>query len=509
MVMMARMVGIERVVWSILLASSLVAARSPHILRTSGQRVRAPETPSYSYSTLWYNQTVDHYGFTTEAKFPQKYLYNDTWWDKQGGPIFFYAGNEGVIEAFAENSGLMWDIAPEFKALLVFAEHRYYGESMPFGNESCTKDPLKVGYLSSSQALADYAQLITSIKGTVPGAESSPVIVFGGSYGGMLAAWFRTKFPHVVAGAIAASAPIAQFSSPCDAFGRIVTSDFSAAAPNNSCSDAIRASWGALDRVAARPNNTGVDWINQHFRLCPSSLLAHPGDVALLKDYLTDLWTDLAMMDYPYPTTFLAPLPANPVAAACRAIAKLYSTEEELLEQVFGGVSVYFNYTGGAKCLDLGYQDDIGAGMWTYQSCTEMVMPFCYDGTNDMFEAREWDMVQYTKDCQASWGVVPQPRLADTLYGGRSLEAATNIVFSNGLLDPWSSGGVLKAVGGTAAVIIPEGAHHLDLRAANPQDPVSVRDARKQERKFIEKWIKEWKVSSKKKNRSFKLENWA
>merc|ERR1719205_238725 len=136
-----------------------------------------------------------------------------------------------------------------------------------------------------------------------------------------------------------------------------------------------------------------------------------------------------------------------------------------------------------------------------------------------MFEAREWDMVQYTKDCQvprgaeigprASWGVVPQPRLADTLYGGRSLEAATNIVFSNGLLDPWSSGGVLKAVGGTAAVIIPEGAHHLDLRAANPQDPVSVRDARKQERKFIEKWIKEWKVSSKKKNRSFKLENWA
>ena len=29
-------------------------------------------------------------------------------------------------------------------------------------------------------------------------------------------------------------------SSPCDAFGRIVTSDFSAAAPNNSCSEAIR-----------------------------------------------------------------------------------------------------------------------------------------------------------------------------------------------------------------------------------------------------------------------------
>ena len=72
-----------------------------------------------------YFNNLDHFTFTTDAKFRQKYLYNDTWWDKEaGGPIFFYTGNEGVIEAFAENSGFMWDIAPEFGALLVFAEHR-------------------------------------------------------------------------------------------------------------------------------------------------------------------------------------------------------------------------------------------------------------------------------------------------------------------------------------------------------------------------------------------------
>ena len=108
---------------------------------------------------------------------------------RDGGPIFFYTGNEGMIESFAENTGFMWDIAEEFKAMLVFAEHRYYGDSLPFGEESKSKDPTKVcggliffkhkayffspfqvGYLSSSQALADFVDLITSIRQTVEGA---------------------------------------------------------------------------------------------------------------------------------------------------------------------------------------------------------------------------------------------------------------------------------------------------------------------------------------------------
>jgi lysosomal Pro-X carboxypeptidase len=57
-----------------------------------------------------------------------------------------------------------------------------------------------VGYLSSEQALADFAYYLTSFKETTKGAANSPVIAFGGSYGGMLAAWFRVKYPHVCDG---------------------------------------------------------------------------------------------------------------------------------------------------------------------------------------------------------------------------------------------------------------------------------------------------------------------
>ena len=49
--------------------------------------------------------------------------------------------------------------------------------------------------------------------------------------------------------AIAASAPVSQFDAPCDAFGRIVTSDYTA--QGKFCSDTIRLSWAAIDNVTA------------------------------------------------------------------------------------------------------------------------------------------------------------------------------------------------------------------------------------------------------------------
>ena len=60
-------------------------------------------------------------------------------------------------------------------------------------------------------------------------------------------------------------------------------------------------------------------------------------------------------------------------------------------------------------------------------------------------------------------------------------------------MDPWSTGGVVEDQNpSVVAVIIPEGAHHLDLRAAEPADPKSVITARNIHKKNIKKWIQEY-----------------
>ena len=47
----------------------------------------------------------------------------DTWWQSPAGPIFFYCGNEGPIDTAPDSVGFIRDIAPQFKALLIYAEH--------------------------------------------------------------------------------------------------------------------------------------------------------------------------------------------------------------------------------------------------------------------------------------------------------------------------------------------------------------------------------------------------
>lgn len=55
---------------------------------------------------------------------------------------------------------------------------------MPYGNrEEAYKNATTLSYLTTEQALADFAVFVTDLKRNLS-AEASPVVLFGGSYGG-------------------------------------------------------------------------------------------------------------------------------------------------------------------------------------------------------------------------------------------------------------------------------------------------------------------------------------
>ena len=52
-------------------------------------------------------------------------------------PLFVYTGNEGPIDAFWNVTGFVTkNLSKEFNAAVLFIEHRYYGKSMPFANDT-------------------------------------------------------------------------------------------------------------------------------------------------------------------------------------------------------------------------------------------------------------------------------------------------------------------------------------------------------------------------------------
>ncbi|KAJ9533013.1 hypothetical protein QJQ45_018104, partial [Haematococcus lacustris] len=124
------------------------------------------------YTTHWIKQPVDHFSRVQQVAaktWRQRYVVCTDFWNPSDGPIFFYAGNEADVMLYVNATGLMWESALHFGALLVFAEHRYYGASQPFGPDSWRQQP---GYLTSQQAMADFAHLMHALRnGLLPGAQ--------------------------------------------------------------------------------------------------------------------------------------------------------------------------------------------------------------------------------------------------------------------------------------------------------------------------------------------------
>jgi len=140
------------------------------------------------------------------------------------------------------------------------------------------------------------------------------VIAFGGSYGGMLAAWMRMKYPQHVQGALASSAPVLWFE------GKINPNSFTQIASKvikqmggKQCYDLYHDGFYSLTTM--KEDSQRYQKLHDIFNLCKVPTTSK--EIGQLIDTLSDSIGTMAMVNYPYPTNFINNLPAWPQQYAC------------------------------------------------------------------------------------------------------------------------------------------------------------------------------------------------
>ncbi|XP_039805211.1 lysosomal Pro-X carboxypeptidase-like [Panicum virgatum] len=204
------------------------------------------------------------------------------------------------------------------------------------------------------------------------------------------------------------------------------------------------------------------------------------------------------MVEYPTPANFLENLPAYPIKEMCKIIDG-FPANADILEKVFAAASLYYNYTGDQTCNQIEYEDNSNTslGGWGWQACTQMIMPMS-TSNESMFPPYTFSYDDMSDACFQLNRVRPRPHWITTEYCGHKTDKVlkrfgSNIIFSNGMRDPWSRGGVLKNISSSIVALVTEkGAHHLDLRSATKDDPDWVVEQRRQEVEIIQGWLDQY-----------------
>jgi lysosomal Pro-X carboxypeptidase len=224
-----------------------------------------------------------------------------------------------------------------------------------------------------------------------------------------------------------------------------------------------------------------------------------------------------AMGSYPFETYYIAgtpnhPAPPYPVRVMCDRMMKspLPKPDDEIgvMRRLAWAVAVIANVTEDVVCNDI---SDLGKSVtsptWDYMVCSErMINEIPYFGAsgtpNDMFwRQTTWNQSMFDDYCSKAWGVKPRYYHWQALgpkSDARGLAAVSNVVFTNGQLDPWSSGGILSnesLAAGSVAYFIHNAGHHLDLFFPTQQDTVFAPDViwvRERQLESVKKWIAEY-----------------
>lgn len=454
-----------------------------------GFHFRGLEEPrsSNKYSSLsvkeaWIQQPLDHYNPRDNRTWSMRYYKNDQFY-KDGGPILIMIGGEWEISTGFLETGLMYEIASAHSAMMYYTEHRYYGKSIP--TDDLTSINLR--YLSVDQSLADLASFIETMK-KEKGLEESKVIVFGGSYAGSVAAWARLKYPHLVQGALASSAPVfakADFHE----YYEIVTEALRR--HSQQCVDNIKTAFDEVVELLAA--KCGPEKLKSYFNLCNVTDINSTNDLASFMNILTEVFAGIVQYDSVQKdgrtkiASCCETMTASYLGSPLQRLARLVSKDKCLVNNYDETVKMYKNSNWRS-------QSDI-MRRWYYQTCTE----YGYYQTTNSKKSIFGSMVPlsyFTDFCIDLYGdyydnnfLNTRVERTNTMYGGLRPDLR-NVIFTNGDTDPWHALSILSALNEFSPSILIKGSSHCrDLYSDKDTDIQDLVLARAEVRKIIGNWI--------------------
>lgn len=423
----------------------------------------------------------------------QRYWINKSLFDNDPkSPIFVYIGGEGEESCRSITPGLyIYDLAVQHHALLISVEHRFYGESYP--TDSMTTNELK--YLSSDQSLADLARIVTYLKAT-HNLQSNPVVSFGGSYPGNLAAWFRLKYPSVTYGSVASSAPLnakTNFFEYMEVVGQSINY-FSGA----DCYNAFETAANQVSKLTSSGyDSTDMRQFESDFGSC--NQIKSDLDLAVFLSNLMGNVQGTIQYNNESPSlmnvTDICAIMLNPSASPYNNFATLSATYRQAngvpCEQASWALT-------SAYLADPRRDPSNSARPWIYQTCNEFGYFQTTDSLNQPFHSwTQLGLSFYSAICSAAfdgWTAAPQVDWINTKYGGVGI-AGTNIIFPSGTADPWHALGQTNA---TATALqqptehpdyILGTAHCKDMYSPKSDDPPELTVARQNIAADVSNWL--------------------
>ena len=443
-------------------------------------------------------QRIDHgEGGESVGTFKQRYWYSTQFASGPDAPVVFMFCGES--ECAGNYLQLLADTAKTLKAAVVALEHRYYGKSLPFAQPTLRQ----MQYLTINNALEDAAAFEDFAKTKLN--LRGKWIAVGGSYPGMLAAFYREKHPELVVGAWASSAPIVMQESffgydqvAFRALGSECGARFAQALKSVDEAYDDPAKWAALtlrvygqsiaipeglDPVSAKfVKAQYMDWTSGaamgaaqfgYTKMLCSALAQHSDDPLE------------GLILYQRPPLVEEPTDAQHLGTPSGAHPSLLGpgSDDE-------AVTPPASEAAEGDPLDRPYQWNT----WQYQECSEVGFFKVFNpNRQESIMTQSQDVEVARLRCQMYAGVLPSIEQTRATYLDPILNGQiTNVFFVNGSLDPWSSLSLTDAStapAGTTIHVVALGSHCTDLQNLDRSSTLGVFEAHKKFHDLAVGWL--------------------